>query len=167
MATNPWEIFNSIGDFPDPTDICAELRYKIDGVMWGAIVTSAEDNEVGFRLWFQRGKRYSKSGTFESGKALKQYIMDVAKEKFGDIVPIRNTLSRLMMGPGTGVIRDCYKQGLYSEKEDRCRRCAFGVDCKDGIAKVVMPEVVKEPEEPEDLFLQRLRGKVHDKWGEK
>lgn len=162
---------------PQEKDIVAELRYEFDGKEWAAVVTRADIGEDGWQLWYQRGDRWQKSGTFTHGKALVNFLREEATKKFEGYKPAKDTLEQLKNKSAWSVVPDCHhKHSRY----DKCQTCPYEPSCfpkdavppwmtslgetgfqKEQVAKTLEPDW----EEPEEVFMKRLKGKVKSQWG--
>lgn len=162
--------------FPKPEEVLAELRYSFDQTEWAAVVTKDTDDGGSpcFRLWFQRGERFQKSGLFPDGTKLAAYIRAQAAETFKDSMPCIDTLDKLRFKTAASVVPDCFRTHA---RMPHCRICPYKGECfeelkgEDGHINW-RPDINTGPEdppegaeEPEDVFLKRLRDKVTDKWG--
>lgn len=163
-----------VTSFPKPEEVIAELRYSFDQTEWAAVVTKDTD-EGGtpcFRLWFQRGERFQKSGIFPDGTQLAAYIRSQAGEAFKRAVPAIDTLDKLKFKTAASVVPECFRAHGRTAK---CGVCPYEPDCfmvvgvdSAGIVHVTPGDnIVTDIEivEPEEVFLRRLQGKVTDQWG--
>lgn len=161
-------------------EILAELRYEFDGTTWAALVTLDKSGD-GYCLWYQRGIRYQRSGTFSNGKALVKYIREEAKKKFEGFAPVKDTLNRIRTsGSPSSVVPKCYGDppklvsagpNMWEPRDPKCRKCPYKAACLAEASGNPLPEEqtvqASEPEEPEELFRQRLQDKIKAQWGEK
>jgi len=160
--------------FPKADAILGELRYQFDGTDWAAVVTKDTDSDGGpvFRLWYQRGDRFQKSGVFPDGGRLVSYIRQAAREKFEGFTPSVDTLDKIKHKSALSMVPECFQVGVDPGllASGHCRMCPYREECHprwltDGsesqASKMVEgPLVLDAPEEPEGVFMARLRSKV-------
>lgn len=153
--------------FPRAGEILGELRYQFDGTDWAAVVTKDTDSDGGpvFRLWYQRGDRFQKSGVFPDGERLVSYIRQAAREKFEGFTPSVDTLDKIKHKSALSVVPECFKA---SKRMERCEGCPYEEECFRRVPTEAWgsefedesDKPVPTPEEPEEVFMARLRGKV-------
>lgn len=142
--------------FPTPDIIVAELRYSFDGTVWLAAVTKeAVDSGVPvYRLWYQRGGCFQRSGVYSNGSALVIYLRAQAAEMFKGFQPQVDTLANITGRSPVSLVPVCY--GTYSGNS-KCRTCPYSGVCRVCDQK---SKPLAGIEESESVFLLRLRGKV-------
>ena len=159
--------------FPTGDDVIAELRYSFDNTEWAAVVTrDTEGLSVPcFRLWYQRGEQFQKSGMFSDGTTLAAYIRKQAAENFKGAIPAIDTLERLKGRSAASVVPECFR---VHARMSKCQTCPYAADCFDELDRTDLKWIVKhEPgpdeqmEEPEEVFVKRLQDKVDERWGPK
>ncbi len=159
----------------ESSKILAELTYEFDGSTWSALVTKQEGTHAGFQLWYKRGERFQKSGTFQNAKALKKYVRETADKKFGGYVPKVDTLDRLRNSSAQSVVPNCF-QVEFSENKMKCVTCPYRRKCEnpdtlnpyslDDVGSLDELEAKYKKKESDEDFRARLKAKVKAKWGD-
>lgn len=163
----------SVAQFPREDDVIAELRYEVDKAVWAALVTreSERDGRPGFRLWYKQNDRYQRSALFPDGARLAGYIRQAAQEKFKTLKPVLDTLGRIEHKSAVSVIPDCFQRHA---RMDRCLKCPYESACfppgetpvfAQGSQFAKHWEDAPKDDEPENVFLDRLRKKIEGRWG--
>lgn len=163
---------------PDPKAF-AEVCYVLPGgEMWRAVVYRNAD---GWELKLGRTQKtdgFFPGGIFSNGKALVKFIREkVEKRVEPNIEPVYDTLHKLLTSSPMSVVPDCYEPSLatvMSYKDDSssdgrsllsCHTCPYRSTCGEPVAQ---PEILPAEKvvEPEGVFMQRLRSKIRNIYGE-
>lgn len=142
--------------------ILAEATYRINGAIWGAIVTQLDDG-VTFQLWFELGGQIVRAGQFTNKKALYKYIKDkVASRLEGtEYAIIKDTFADFLENTKGSLVPVCYANQSAVHARN-CRYCPYRTECKNNteFSNKANASIPAEDAEDEKSFLDRLQKKI-------
>lgn len=109
------------------------------------------------------------SGVFRNSKALVKFVAKKAEEVCPGTVPVATTLVKLHNRDPLSVIPDCYEPAgvVVTDPGGRglpaCVSCPYRLKC--GEPPIHSEEVAPLQEEPEEVFIARLKQKLKAKYG--